>query len=94
MDNLPQLINITVAGGSGSADVVLRGVFVAIGIIPPSATAKYNIDITDVDGFGICGEINLTGNVTLPCRSVGHGTNTISLTLATNGAYKIKVWYE
>lgn len=70
-ENLPQLITIVVAGGTGTIVVSMQGEFISIGIKPSDSQAKYNIDITDNGGFGICGGSNLVGITTMPCN--GHG---------------------
>lgn len=91
----PSIHYVTVVGGAGST--VIQGAgsrCLGIGVKPPSA-GSFDIDITDVDGFGIVGEPSCNGNTTIPCSSQMFGTNTIAISNASaNGTYVVKVFYD
>ena len=91
----PSLHSLTVAAGTGTLTVAMGGQIVGIGIKPPTAGSTYDIDITDVDGFGLCGAASLTGTITIPFTINPWGDNTITISNASvDGTYKVKIWYD
>jgi hypothetical protein len=92
--NIPTMAVITVTGGSGSKTLNLEGKILGIGILAPSAAAVFDLEILDIDGFGVAHIDDGVGNMTIPYNMRFFGQHTIYLTNATDGEYKIKVWFE
>lgn len=92
--DLPKLFTIVVAGGTGSLVVTgVGGDIQGIGILAPSGVATWSIEITDIDGFGIFGNAGNTGNITFNTDFQWHGQQTITISVATDGTYKVKLWF-
>ena len=91
-ERYPKLFSIVVVGGQGSITMDLTGQLSGIAVKSPSPTATYDLEILDVDGFGIGGEVNVTGNSFLVLNGTqGWGNSSINITNATNGTYQLKV---
>lgn len=91
---LPVFRNITVTGGTGSAFIVATGIVNAVGFIPPSESAVYDVNFVDIDGFGIHGDRGLIGSETIrdEFSMWDRGTLTIS-NASVDGVYKFKLWF-
>ena len=92
--NLPTLFIVSVAGGVGQKALDLNGKVLAVGVIAPNTSAVYDMEILDVDGFGVCHLDDAVGNVSVNYGARFYGPHTVYFTNATDGDYKVKVWYE
>lgn len=90
---IPNVFPITVSGGIGEATGDICGKALGVGILAPDS-ATYDIEILDADGFGVFGRTNCSGNTTIECQIRFYNRHTIYITNATDGIYKVKVWYE
>lgn len=90
----PKKFTITVTSGTGTATTTgILGELVAIGIKPPSG-AIYDIDITDVDGYGVGGRANNNGITTIRLNGACYDNSTITISNASpDGSYSVKLWY-
>lgn len=93
-ESLPRKFVIQVTGGIGSLDIDGGGKCIGLGVKMPVGSVC-DVDITDVDGFGLVGSVGISGGVTIPCNAQLWGKNTIAITNATvDGTYTVKTWYE
>ena len=83
-------LTITVSGGVGEETFNQTGRILQAAIIPPNG-ATYDFEIGDEDGYGIGGEPNLSGKVTLGIDKICFKVNTIYFTNATDGDYKVRL---
>lgn len=90
---IPNIFNITVVGGIGQIVGDICGKALGVGVLSPNG-AIYDIEILDGDGFGVFGRTNCSGNTTIECVIRFYNRHAIYLTNATDGVYKVKVWYE
>jgi len=94
--NLPMLFTVTVTGGIGQIDEkVIDGKGMSIGVVAPSAAAKYDLQVEDSEGFiRVYGE-GMTGNTTIENSVRYYGQHTFKIANATeDGDYQIKVWLQ
>lgn len=81
---------ITVSGGTGSANIRHIGEIHRIGVVPPGASA-YDMDISDGDGFGVCGSRNNIGTTTMTVDQPITGLSVLTISNAGNGVYKCRL---
>lgn len=93
-------LTITVSGGTGSVTFSSRlGMIFLFCIQPPSSTSTYAIEFTDPNSFGLDGRPDdgssvLTGNRTFESRIPIIGTNTVTISGATNGTYTVELFLQ
>lgn len=84
----------TSSSGSGVVPVALTGKVIGIGFIAPSPSATYTVEVLDSDGFTVLGSFDLTGNTTVSATIRCSGAYAVNFSNATNGVYRVQVWYE
>lgn len=89
----PINLEITVAGGTGSASFKATGRLAQCCFKPSSGTPAFSYQLLDADNYLLSGRSGLTGLTTVDINKLCKGTITLQIT-GDNGTYLVRLYLE